>query len=281
MEMQREIPEKRRPYWHVDAKWISGIFLFFALSSALLLYSLSVLTQRDNATTISATVIAGMFSKEGADTEAGLNELRRQAEFLPGEVVAPLPQFPTLEISKQELLTKNAEELKVSLFRQLTESIYDKGVVGAAEELTPNQADQEKFAHDAVLLGGFTKGMHDTIQGAFIVSVLAATILMGVFIYFSAGWGRVANPGVMLLTVSPVGALVGLLLTNRPTDGDAPLLTIPDSVARQVGESLTGSYGLAAVAGAGLLVVALVGKVAHVIYKRNHKPEKTQRHIDK
>lgn len=261
-------PAKTRPYWHVDLKWISGILLFFALSSALLFFNLSKLTERDKSVEISATIVASLFSKEGLDDEQSLEELRQQAALLPGDTVAPLPQFPGVQISKEDLATKSAREIRIAIFKQLTEPIYDKGIRGAAASFTPDPAEQDEFVKDASLLGIFTKATHDMMQTAFVIATIVSIALLAALIFFSAGWGRLVSPAVLLLAVSPIGALLSLLLLFPSPEGDGPFSLLPRSVAQEIGGSLAQSYLVAAILGIVLFLAALIGKITQKILHR-------------
>lgn len=257
-----------RPYWHVDLKWVTGILFFFALGLSLLLYNLSVLTERERATTISATVIASMFSKDGLDDPKDVEIFKQQAALIPGDVITPISQFPTLQVTKADIMTKSPRELRISLFKQLTEPIYDKGIKGAAQEFTPDPAAQAQFQKDAALLGVFTKNTHDSLQRAFIWTALFAGVMLILLIYFSAGWGRLVSPALVLLLVSPLGTVLSLLLLYPPKDGDAPFTALPTGVAQEIGTSLNQSYLSATLVGVGLLVAAGIGKLIHIAMRR-------------
>lgn len=257
-----------RPYWHVDLKWVMGILLFFALGVSLLLYNLSTLTERERATTISATVIASMFSKDGLDDPGDIEAFKQHAALIPGDVITPIPQFPTLKVTKADIMTKSPRELRIALFKQLTEPIYDKGLRGAAQEFTTDPAAQAQFQKDATLLGVFTKNTHDSLQRAFVWATLVASVLLIMLIYFSAGWGRLVSPGIVLLLVSPLGTVFSLLLLYPPKDGDAPFAALPAGVAQEIGASLNQSYMSVTIIGASLLVIAGVGKVIYTASRR-------------
>jgi hypothetical protein len=267
-ETKEKSVKKPRPYWHVDMKWIGGIGFFFALSATLLLYNLSALTERDRAVNISATVVAGLFSRQGLDDESGLAELRAKAALLPGDTVAPIPQFPFVTITKQELQTMSARDLRVKIFSQITGPIYDKGLSGAAASFTPNPDEQKKFEKDATLLGVFTKTTHEVLQGAFVIALIVTFVAAAEMIFFSAGWGRLVSPGLVLLLVSPVGAIISLMLLHPPMNGDAPLAQVPSGVAQQIGDIMARSYLFTAILGVALLVIALIGKITVTILRR-------------
>lgn len=262
-----------RPYWHVDLKWVCGIALFFTLGAALLLYNLQTLTERERAINMSATIVASLFSRQGLDDATDFEKFRQEAMATPGDYVMPISQFPWLKISKTDLSTLTPRELRIAIFRQVTEPIYDKGLHGAAAQVTDDPVQQKEFAKDATLLGVFSKTTHDVLKRAFIVSALLAVLFMAGVIYFSAGWGRAVSPAILLLAVSPVGSLAALLLLHPPRDGDAPFKAIPSNVAEEIGGSLSRSYLSATVLGLVLLLGALVGKIVqHYLRKRGQKP---------
>jgi NADH:ubiquinone oxidoreductase subunit 6 (subunit J) len=261
--------KKPRPYWHVDLKWIFGILALFAIAGSLLLYNLSALTEREKATTLSATVVASLFSKNGLDDPKGLEEFRAKAAASPGDKVTPIEQFPWLSISKQEAMTLGPKELRIAIFKQFTEPIYDKGLKGAAAGMTADPAEQQKFIQQASLLGVFTKDTHDAIGRALVWVTIAAILFLAAVIYFSAGWGRLVSPAVLLLAVSPVGAVAGLLFLYPPKDGDGPLTSLPPSVTTEIGNSLSHTYLIAVIAGITLLIAAVIGKITQKNIRKN------------
>lgn len=260
-----------RPYWHVDLKWVFGLLALFTLGSSLLLFNLSALTERDRAIEVSATVVASLFSKEGLDDASGLQEFRQMAAAAPGDNFAPIEQYPNIQISKNDALTLSPRDLRIAIFSQLTAPIYDKGLEGAAAEITQDPAEQEKFASEATLLGVFTKSAHEILQRIFYVSAGLALISIAAATYFSAGLGRLVTPSVLLLATSPVGAVAGLMLLNPPQDGDSPFAALPSTIAREIGSGLTQSYTYAALLGVLLLTAALALK----IIKRMRNPQNT------
>jgi hypothetical protein len=257
-----------RPYWHVDLKWIVGILLFFTLGAALLFYNLAGITERERATTMSATIIASLFSKNGLDDDKDIVEFRQQAASIPGDIITPVPQYPWLKISKHDLMTKSPREIRITIFRNLTDPIYDKGLVGASAEFSADPVNQKQFQKDATLLGVFTKTTHEMFQTAFTWSAVATFVFFVLLLYFSAGWGRLVSPAIVLLAVSPLGTVLGLLLLYPPTDGDAPLAALPTSVSQEIGSVLNQSYVTATIVGVVLIFVAGLGKLVQTIVRR-------------
>lgn len=264
-----ETAEKPRPYWHVDLKWINAILLFFTLSASLLLFNLANLTQREHAIELSGTIVASLFSREGLDDAKGLEEFKQQANASPDGFIAPIPQFPNVRISKEQANTLSPRELRLAIFKQVTTPIYDKGLQGAAADITSNPDEQQKFVKDAALLGMFTRTTHETLQRAFIIFTVISVLLLAGVIYFSHGWGRLVSPGMLLLLTSPLGAFIGLMILYPPKDGDAPFAALPQIVTQAVGNSLAQSYGSALVLALILLAVAGIGKIVHGILRRS------------
>lgn len=257
-----------RPYWHVDLKWIFSLLALFALGAALLFFNLSNLTERDRAVELSATIVATLFSKEGLDDDSGLAEFRQKIQATPGETVTPIPQFPWLHISKRDALTLEPRELRIAIFSQMTAPIYDKGLRGAAAQISQEPAEQAKFAKDASMLGVFSKSTHDTLQRLFYISAIAAVVFLAGAVYFSVGLGRLVTPGLLLLAASPLGTIAGLLLLHPPQGGDAPFAKLPPNIAIEIGSSLSRSYALASLAGAALLALAVVWKLANKLRRK-------------
>ncbi len=260
---------KPRPYWHVDAKWVAGILLFLSLGACLLLYNLSALTERDEAVNISATVVASLFSPKGLNDDNGLREFRQQAAKMPGTTIVPIQQFPSIKISKHDALTLNAADLKIAIFSQITGPIYDLGLDDAAKQFTPKPSDQQNFIQQAQLLGILTKQTHTLLQVLFLGSVAVSVVLAALLVLFSAGWGRLVSPGVVLLAISPIGSLAGLLLLHPPSDGSSPLAALPTKVVQDIGNTLSHSYAYATILGITLLAVAFVGKVVTSLMRQS------------
>lgn len=259
---------KQRPYWHVDMKWVCGIGAFFALSAALVLVNLAILTERERAVELSATVIAGLFSRNGIEDAEGVEEFRRLAAAAPGDEVAPIPQYPWLKVSKDDAANLSPRELKVKIFRQLTEPIYDNGLSETARRVSDNPDEQQKFQKDAALLGLLTRSTHETLRQFALIAGLAATLFLVGAVLFSAGWGRLVTPGIIALLVGPFGALAGLLLARPPRDGDGPLASLTPELSHQLGTALLNSYGAVCIAGGVLLLGAVIGKIVLMLVRQ-------------
>jgi hypothetical protein len=267
-----------RPYWHLDAKWIAGILLFFSLGACLLLYNLSALTERRQAVTLSAAVVANLFSPKGLDDTNGLNEFRQQVAKMPGTTVSPIPQFSSIKLSKHDALTLSPADLKIAIFSQITGPIYDIGLEAAAKQFTPNPAEQQQFVKQAAPLGILTTSTHTLIQSLFVASLCTSVILAAFLIFFSAKWGRLVSPGIVLLAISPIGTLASLLLLHPPAGAGLFGASVPTSVTQSVGGTLGHSYPYATALGVALLVAAFIGKIITSVTRQSHNALALARH---
>jgi hypothetical protein len=266
--MKASAKDHKRPYWHVDAKWVCAILALFALGLALMFYTLSTITKRDFAVKASATVIANLFSREGLDSTEGLNELRKKAQNTPGNTVTPIEQFPEITISKQDIQNLEPRELRIKLFSQLTGTVYDKGLEGAADEFTNNPEDREEFINQASTLSVFTYSTHQAMKQMFWVTLFISLFLLAGVIYFSAGWGRLVSPGLLLLLVGIPGSIIGLLIANASGNEGGPLADLPE-IRQNLSDSFNQSYLRSATIGAFLLLAAFIGKLIQTFKHKN------------
>lgn len=265
-------PKLERPYWHVDMKWMCALALLITLGASLLFYNLSTLTKRASAISISTNIVASLFSKNGLDDPKGLEEFRQKAAKSAGSTIAPIDQFPSVKISKQDALDLSPRDLRIKIFSQITAPIYDKGLEGAAAAQTSDKKAQQKFVKNASLLGVFTKKTHDILQNLFVITAVLSAVFLAALIYFSSGWGRLVSPAIVLMAISPMGAIAALLFTHPPADGNSPVKSLPSGVAHEIGSSLSHSYLNIFILGVGLIVLAVIGKLAERFLIKKPKP---------
>jgi len=186
-----------------------------------------------------------------------------------GALITPLTQFPTLHLTKEQILTLSPADLKIAIFSQLTGAIYDQGLDQAANSFTSDPQAQQTFVQQASPLGLITKERHELLQRITLILGVISLLWLALLVLFSAGWGRLVSPATVLLLVSPIGAVIGLVILGL-SQGDGPLSSLaPTSLVSSVGNDLRQSYGLAAVIGVVLLIVAAIGKVIQSIVRRH------------
>ena len=256
-----------RPYWHVDAKWIAGILLFISLGASVLLYNLASITVRSQAVPFTASILANLFSKDGQSQAVSTAELQRMAANLPdGATIIPISQFPALHLTKEQVESQSPTELESTLFTQLTGLIYDHGLAGAAAQLTSDPIAQRSFRDQAGPLRIMSKQTHDQLHQLSLIAGAISLVWLALLVLFSAGWGRLVSPGVVLMAVSPAGAIAGLAFATMSQSANG--LHIPPSFMQSLGSNFERSYGVLAAVGAGLLVLALFGKIVQLIIRR-------------
>lgn len=276
--MQQLRSGKQRPYWHVDAKWIFGILAAFALFATLILYNLSRVTAPEIAPRLSAGIISAVFtsSSRDFDEEKTLADLREQFARTKKDTIQPIPDFP-ITISRSDVENLSVEELKIKIFRQITDPIYQKGVAGAAEELLDNPADYEEFANQAQFLNFFTLKTHNALRTGFIACLLVTIVSMLMLAFFSWRWGRLASPGsIMFLATLPATLLVSGISRALKEDGGGFLESLGPEAAPFLIAGVRLSFLATTLSGGALIILAGLGRLIFSRKKAPNKPPKTK-----
>lgn len=261
---------KPRPYWHVDAKWICGIILLFVLGISLILGALVKLTDEQRGPKIAALAIGAAFvrgDEATAKEEAG-REIAKQ-----GGAIYPLADFPEVVITEKDL-DLPAKDIKLKVFGPIASSIYNDGIEGTADRFAKTPEQKEKFIKDAFFFKPFTKQTHQSLKSIAKLFTLLSVFFALALIYFSAGWGRLANPGLLLLLVSLPGSFLALALTHPPKSGDGPGGGLPADLTSEIGQPLSQTYSRITILALALLVAALIGKIVSSII--GHKQSKAK-----
>lgn len=253
-----------RPYWHVDAKWISGIVLLFLLAAALLATGLVRLTDREPAVKITARLIALAFSPQGLDSPKGINEFRQNAAREPGPVVHPLPS-KEITVPKRDVLKLPPRELRLRIFTPMAEIIYDRGAAGVAKTVSNDPREQQRIEEEARIVNVLTAESRRQVRDVWLVLLGLCAVAAVPLVYFSAGWGRLVSPGLVLLVAGiPALPLIGLAQIDPRAEGSSVMSEVMPLMAAQLG---TG-YVIALIAGAGLLAAAGIGKAVRTVAGR-------------
>jgi hypothetical protein len=259
-----------RPYWHVDAKWVCGLLLIFSLAITLFLFALVKLTDEKNGPTIAALAVGAAFIRgdSAVDIEEAKAELAKQ-----GGQIRPVPNFPDIVITEADL-NLTPTEIKLKVFKPITEEIYQNGIEATAERHATTPEQKEQFINDAFFFKLFTKDTNRSLSSKLTIFIVISLILLAGVVYFSTGWGRLANPGLILLFVSLPGSLFSLALTHPPKDGDGGGLGfLPADLTKELGGSLSGVYTRIFLLGLALLIGAGIGKlITHFRPPKTTKP---------
>lgn len=262
MKLMPYLAPKPRPYWHIDAKWICGILLFFALIATLLLATLVQLTGEQRASKLAALAIGSLFIRD--DSLDNIDETRKEIRQQ-GGALRPLPNMPDVVITENDLKL-SPDEIKLKVFQPLTKELYQSGIEATAARHTADETARKKFVEDAALLSLFTKTAHGALKDRLIIGIVLCLVFLTGVVYFSSGWGRLANPGFLLLAVSVPGSLLGLMLSHPPKNGSGgPLGFLPSGVAQEISLPIGQTYQWVALLGLALLVAAFIGKMVSIV----------------
>jgi hypothetical protein len=259
-------PDKPRPYWHVDAKWVTGLLLTWVLGLALLVFTLVQITAEDSAVDTLSLTMALLFSPRGLDDETEITRFRQQLNTNPQ---APIEPIPGLRITLQaaDIANLSPRQVRLYVFRQLAEPFYQQGPEGlAALANTPDM--QAGLGQGVGPFSVFTLETHQTLQRVLGLLVVICLGLLIPLILFSFRWGRLGSPGCVLF----MAGLPGAILFTFVASALQPVATPPQS--EEMGDmagylaanvlpplvSIASRNHLVAIAsGLGLMVLAVLG----------------------
>jgi len=272
---------KPRPYWHVDAKWITGILLLLAVNVTLLALILVLATAPEQGITLLTTTLASSFSAQGGGLdEAGDIEIMKQkiAESPNGEW-QPIPGM-RIVVRAEDIAGMTPREMRLWFFRQWAEPIYYDGADGLASLATDPEMQSERGGGVGPL-GFISAETHGKLKTALAVSGLISVVLLGLLVFFSHRFGRLGSPGcIVLLAAVPglvlmSGARGWLEMSAQPAaaGGEETLITRYTQLAADVLPGVVNQaiqiFLALTLLGAVLMLVALVGAV--FLRGRKHK----------
>lgn len=267
--------KKPRPYWHVDAKWVSGIVFGVALAMWLLLVVAYQVTQRETAVKLMANLVTfGMPVGDEASQQQALESLRKQIAESPTKSIETLPGVKITEAD----LALGPVALRDKIFTQFAEPIYDKGTRRVAEEQTSDKAAQDKFVNDATVFSLVTKESHDRIGVAVWIVGFVVLALSALAAYFSFRFGRIVTPALVLLLVSLPALLVFsavVAITSQPAQANTEIQSYFELAMAGKGAFLPAAvagqqvYLTSTLLALGLLAAAFIGKIVYSFTKKS------------
>ena len=260
----------RRPYWHVDAKWVTGLVLVVLLSVTLLLSVFVQLTAERPAVDAMSTLLAVSFSRKGLDDESEIVEVRDAIRASP-DGFQPVPGLPMV-IREKDIVGMSPRQMRLFVWRQLAEPLYRGGVAGLAAQI--RDPEMRKAVSEGIgVLGWMNAGTHRGLQRLLTMLQVACAILLVPLVVFSYRFGRLGSPGLALLVSSLPGALVSGLAQSALSSH--PVVAAPSEQSGITGMLgyLAGSllpavvpvawrtYSGALLAGLGLVALAVLGNL--------------------
>jgi hypothetical protein len=262
----------RRPYWHVDAKWVTGLVLVGVMSLTLSLFGLVRLTAWQPAVDIAGTLLAATFSPLGLDDETEIAAMRATLQASPDGTLKP---FPGLQVSirADQIQDLEPRATRLYVFRQVAEPFYWLGqaaLVGGIGD-SPMRSDMAAWTSVLTL---FTAESHQRLLRALVAFAAACVVLLILLVNFSDRFGRVGSPGVALFVSALPGVSLSALFSARmsaqvarmpPTQGAGILGTagyLLSTVLPQVMPTLARTYLVVLAIGLGLMLLAVLGNLA-------------------
>ncbi|GEM_PF-1582901 len=261
--------KKIRPYWQVDAKWLSAVALMFCLALTLPVAALYGATSPTTGRTVIAHLLAGLTSKEGLDSEADVASLRTRVHANGSEMFSVCGVSVTLTVHDVDTLT--ARELRLKVFGAFADRLYEVGP-GAAASQCRDDAGVTKAERDARFVRPFTRKGHEAIGRVLLVLGGVDAVLLGLVVLFSRRFGRLVSPGLVLTLVGLPGLLFGAFAASssepqamaragEEAGSLAALGSAAGFVVPLVIHDFVWPYLATLLTGVVLLVIALIGTV--------------------
>jgi hypothetical protein len=252
-----------RPYWHVDLKWICGILFAVGLGVSLLLFLAATLTSKRIAVPIATEVAASMVSRNGLDDTTDIDEFKKKAAAQPGEAVETLPG---IFVTKADLATLSPRELRLKIFAQVVTPYYELGAKGVAAKQTNDPQEQANIEQQVGVMGLLNQQTHDGLQRSFWISLGALVLPLIGLIRFSAGWGRLVSPGIIMAVMTFPGAVGAVIFeiakrSSKPAGGGgSPIPNVSPESLQMIAAAVLPMYVTVFIMGATLLTIAAIGK---------------------
>lgn len=193
---------KPRPYWHVDAKWITGILLLFLLNTTFLSFLLMRVTAPAMGIDLLTIVLANSFSREGLDQEADMEIMHERIAESPNGAWQPIPSL-NIVVREEDIAGLTPREMRLWFFRQLAEPIYYEGSQGLAG-LSTDPELRNNTETEIGLVGFISAETHRKLQTTFYILLFISLALLALLVFFSYRFGRLGSPGcVIFLTALP------------------------------------------------------------------------------
>ena len=197
---------KARPYWHVDAKWITGILLLFLLNITFLLFILVQVTAPERGIDLLTVMLASSFSRDGLDQEADLEIMQQKIAESPDGAWQPVPSLKII-VREEDISGLTPREMRLWFFRQLAEPIYyegQQGLTGLAS--TPEMAKNMEGGIGP--FGLISAETHGKLQKTFFGFWLTSFALLALLVLFSYRFGRLGSPGLVIFLAALPGLIV-------------------------------------------------------------------------
>ncbi|MDX1601330.1 MAG: hypothetical protein R3191_07450 [Anaerolineales bacterium] len=257
---------KNRPYWHVDAKWVSGLIGLAAITATLLSFTLFRLTSEKHAVPLAASALEAAFSPPRESDQDTLTSLREEIQASDQDVFYPFPGID-VGVTADDLESQSVDQIRDRLFTGLAEEIYWSG-----SEASPGpQAEGiwEEYGFMAIM----THKTHRLLRNMLWVSAGLSLLSLMSMSFFSHEAGKLASPGCALVLAGIPGFVFTSMLLSGT--GDPQFIASGASETRLSGIALAlspaldiarQSYLWPTVGGVSLLLAAVLVKVSQRLF---------------
>lgn len=215
--------------------------------------------------------------------EQQLAELVEKLKQEPGDVVHPIPGQPT-SLTKTELDSLSAEEIRHTIFERLAQSYYRRGFQGVAADQQASTEQLQIAEKQAGLLKFVNQETNTKIFQFFLIIALISLLPLIGLIYFSYRVGRLISPGLVLFFIPLPGALLSAAIASSPPHSqpaDGPFAALPPEAATLIGRNLLPGFAVPCLIGLFLLFLAVIwGLILHFKKKREPSPATESKPIE-
>ena len=206
--------KKPRPYWHVDAKWITGILSILVLLVTFTIYIFYEITSPEKGIEIMTTSMASAFSYEGGglDEIGDIEIMKEKITASPNGEYQPIPGL-NITVRMEDIEGKSPREARLWFFRQMAEPLYSHGQQGLIDMVT----DPEMKASMSGGIGPLSlisASSHAILGNALIICGLISIFLLCMLVFFSHRFGRLGNPGFVIF-LAALPNLIMLIVLQR------------------------------------------------------------------
>ena len=224
--MNQDKTPRPRPYWHVDAKWVTGIVLLVILNITFLNMVLVQLTGPKRGVELISVLLASTFSASGGglDDPGDIEIMLEEIANAPDGAWQPIPGLEIV-VRAEDIEGMTPREARLWFFRQWAEPLYHEGAEGLADKMTDPEmraAVEEGIGPLAVI----SQQTHRQLRSILFVSLLLSLVLMSGVVFFSRRHGRLSSPGCVIFLAAFPGFLGAVVLSAIVSSGEIPT---PDS----------------------------------------------------
>jgi hypothetical protein len=270
----------KRPYWHVDAKWVCALLLALLLAVTLPVISLYRLTCKEPATKIMTYTFAGMTSPDGIDSESGLDEIKQRVLQNGSETITTSGIKVTF--TANDVNTLSPRELRLKAFGDFASRFYDQGAKGFAKSQGFDEAAASKFEKDSAAISVLTLSTHKFVGNIMIVIVIFDLLLAAGVVFFSHRFGRLVSLGTVLLLVGLPGVLLSIISSSHSTVAGTARTEVVSSGMDMIGNLISyisplvvpyfaSTYLASLFSGVGILLIATIGRIVYTIVQKYRK----------